>query len=147
MRAFLFFTATGSERIAFAAGDCQKWIVPKPVVVVEVFVAQRQPEDSLPEQFFDTVLDQVGITTVLEALGEFPHQPMSPVHLTKKKNSTVAGEVASLEIGNHLSRFQSLKCEALLDTLCHAAVEGWLFGIDLNTNTLHQISTRRLFYP
>jgi len=34
----------------------------------------------------------------------------------------------------------------LLSTLCHAAVDGLLFGIELNTNTLHQISTRRPFY-
>jgi hypothetical protein len=71
---------------------------------------------------------------------------MSPVRLAEKKNSTIAGEITTFKIGNHLSRFQSLKCEGLLSTLCHAAVDGLLFGIELNTNTLHQISTRRPFY-
>jgi hypothetical protein len=38
-------------------------------VVVEVFIAQRQGEDPLLDQFLDGVLDQLRVAEVVEALG------------------------------------------------------------------------------
>jgi hypothetical protein len=48
---------------------------PQLVVVVEVFVTQRQGEHALLEQFLDRVLDQLRISEVVEAAGECQGRP------------------------------------------------------------------------
>ena len=59
-----------SARILFADKHRHQRIVSQLVMVVEIFVAQRQSENPLGDQVADSMLDQFGVTVIGEAIGE-----------------------------------------------------------------------------
>jgi hypothetical protein len=138
-----FVLASRPKWIALTAGYGEEGIVTKPVVIVEVFVAQSEAEDSLAQQFAHRMLDELRIAEIFKASGELFYHPVMLVGFAEKKRASVTGEVATLEVGDHSFGFQALKFESLLDTLCHTAVDGLVCCGELNTNTLHQTSTDR----
>ena len=52
------------------------------VVIVEVFIAQRQAEDALPHQRLDLVLDIARVAPIDEAGGKAADQPEALVDLS-----------------------------------------------------------------
>jgi hypothetical protein len=57
-------------------------VLVKLVVIVEIFVAQRQTENPLTHQRLDAMLDKPRTAPVREALGKAPRQTQAMVHLT-----------------------------------------------------------------
>lgn len=68
-------------RLQLAREHRERRVLAQLVVVVQVFVAQRQTEDPLPDQRLHPVLDIARVAPIGEALGKPPHQPEAPVHL------------------------------------------------------------------
>jgi hypothetical protein len=63
------------QRILFAHQHRQQWIVTQLIVIVEVFVAQREAVDALAQQLQHRVFDLLRVTVVDETLGELPNDP------------------------------------------------------------------------
>jgi hypothetical protein len=88
------------------------------VVIVEIFVAQRQAEDALPDQRLHLVLDQARIAPVVEARGEPLHQRQTLVHLPQQQRPRVRRDLAAREARHHRPAFYRFKLEQLRRTLC-----------------------------
>ena len=71
------------------------------VVIVQVFIAQRQAEDALPHQGLDLMLDIARVASIDEAVGKATHQPDAPVHLSQQQRACVRGDVPAVETGHH----------------------------------------------
>ncbi len=68
---------------------------------VKVFVAQRQAEDTLPNQSLDLMLDIARVASIDEAGGKAPHQPDALVNLPQQQRAGVRGNVPAIETGHH----------------------------------------------
>jgi len=88
------------------------------VVIVQVLIAQRQPEDPLPNQRLELVLDKAGIAPVGEARRKPTHQPEAPIDLAQQQRPRVRGDVAAIEPGHHRAAFYGFKFEQRRRTLC-----------------------------
>ena len=66
-------------------------------LVVEVLIAQRDAADAMGQQSLDAVLDQVGITVVLEAGGEAAGQDEHLVGGARQQRTGVRGDGAAVE--------------------------------------------------
>ena len=80
--------------------DGQERVVPQLVVIVEVFVAQAQPEDALLEEFGERVLDQVGVAVIGEAAGELFDEVEAAFDLAEEQAAGVGGHVATVKAGD-----------------------------------------------
>ncbi len=86
------------EQLDCPRGEMENRI--KLIVIVEVFVAQRQPIDALRQHLLDAMLDALGRTKVGETLSQARQQVDPPIHLPQKQRSAVAGQPATVEIGH-----------------------------------------------
>ena len=59
----------------------QQGIVPQLIMIVEILVAQGQPINPLGDEFFDRMLDQIGITMIGETPGKLPDDARDPFGL------------------------------------------------------------------
>src|SRR6266508_546523 len=57
-------------RISLVDGCDQQWVSSQQIVIIEVFIADRQPINALPYQLFNCMLDQIRIAMISEAGGE-----------------------------------------------------------------------------
>ena len=71
------------------------------VVIVQVFIAQRQAEDALPHQGLDLMLDIARVAPIDEAVGEATHQCEAPVDLPQQQRARVRGDAPAIETGHH----------------------------------------------
>jgi len=122
--ASIFLLAMLPKRIEFASRYGQQWIAPQLRVIIEIFVSQRQGLDALGEQFLHSMLDQVRIATILEALGKRATEPQAAVDLAQEQRAGVAAQLSSAKIGDHFSRPKVLKKHRSGETLCLTGV-GW----------------------
>ena len=65
------------------------------VVVVEIFIAQRQAVDALRQQFRQGMLDEALIAPVAEARGETARQTQAGIDLAQQRRPAVVGERAT----------------------------------------------------
>jgi hypothetical protein len=93
-------------------------IVPEPVVINEVLVAEREAEHALADQRADRVLDQLLRTMIAEAGGEPADQPNGPVGLRQQQRTGVRRDPTAAEVGHHLAALDPSEIERILDTLC-----------------------------
>ncbi len=111
--------------VGLADDGGQQGVVPQVVVVVEVFIAQGQAVDPLGEQFFDGVLDEVGVAMIGEAAGELAEDAGDLLDLAEQQCPAVGGDVAAVEIGEDFSSAEHGKVEEGGVTLClHRAASG-----------------------
>jgi hypothetical protein len=89
------------------------------LVIVQVFVSQRQSVDPLCQHLFQTVCDSFRLPVVREATGYTPQQVDLAIRLTEQQSTTFGGQPTALELGHHLTRKMSFKREESLATLCH----------------------------
>ncbi len=66
-------TAFAAEVVA-AQGERQQAVVAQPVVVAEVLIPQRQPEQALGQQALQGMLAAAGVAVIDEAGGQAPGQ-------------------------------------------------------------------------
>ena len=84
--------AVRAHRLQFARQNCEQRILAQLVVVVQVLVAQRQPEHPLRHQRFDPVLDKQRVAPVCEAARKAAHQSQTPIQLPQEQATRVRGD-------------------------------------------------------
>jgi hypothetical protein len=72
------------------------------LVIVQVFVTQRQPVNSLRQHLFQTVGDPFRLPVVGEAARYPPQQVDLAIRLPKQERATFGGQPTALELGHHL---------------------------------------------
>ena len=70
--------------------------MPQIVVVVQVFVPQRQSVDTLGEQFLHGMLDPVRIAVICETSRELTNDPGEPLRLPQQKPAAVRGDATTV---------------------------------------------------
>ena len=88
-------------------------------MVVEVFVAQRQPVDALREHLTEPVLDQQRRTPVGETGRYPPQQTDLAIGLAQQQRPAIGRYLPSRETGLYPPRKMCCKREDFLITLCH----------------------------
>src|ERR1035438_2200338 len=84
-------------------------VVCQVVVVIEVFVAQCQPEHALHDQIQQRVLYLIGLAVIGEAGGEPAHDPSPRLQFLQHQHSAIGGDVATIEAPNQLPPSQLLR--------------------------------------
>ena len=84
------------------------------VVIVEVFLPQRQRVDPLRDQLPDLVFDQLGIAPVFEAGGQARQQVDAPVDLAQQQRAAVGADHPAVKLGAYLAAKVLGKREARL---------------------------------
>jgi hypothetical protein len=95
----------------------QDRIVSELVVIVQVFVPQRQPEHPLTHQRLDPVLKMLGRAVVPETAGEARHQTERPVGRTEQQRTRIRGDHPAIERRHHRTPFDACKTEQVRATL------------------------------
>ena len=106
-------------QVAFAGQQRQQRIAAQLVVIVEIFVAQRQRVDALGEQFRDLVFDELGIAAVFEAVRQPRQQVEAAVDLAQQHGAAVGADHAAVKLGADLAAKMLAKREAGLGALCN----------------------------
>ena len=88
------------------------------VVVVEILIAQAQPQDPLPDQDLDGVFDSIRVSMVGEAVVQPTQNPGRVLHFTQQDTPSVGGELAAVEPADAPPAVQTLKHERCSGTLC-----------------------------
>jgi len=73
-------------------------------MIVEILIAQSQSDQSLADQFLDTVFDQIGISPISVAPRQQAADPQSGIHLTQKESTSVTAERSPGKIGLHSAK-------------------------------------------
>jgi hypothetical protein len=84
--------------------------VPQFVVIVEVFIAERNGENALADQGHHLMLDQIGPPLIVEARRKSMHHPDRPIRRAQQKRSGIRGDRAAVEGRNHFTTFN--RCES-----------------------------------
>jgi hypothetical protein len=70
------------------------------LVIVDVFVAQRQPVNPLRQHLFNRVLDQILVPAVRKTLRQTRQQVQTLVGLAKKKRPAIGTDRSTIETGH-----------------------------------------------
>jgi hypothetical protein len=100
-------------------------VVTQLVVIHQVFVAQRQRKDPLPDQGSDGVLDQLRRAAVGKTRGKPIDQPDCPVRRPQQQGSGIRGHLAAVKSRNHRAPFDACKSKQIRATLCLHRVSAW----------------------
>jgi len=93
-------------------------IVAQLVVVVEILVAERDPEHPLAHQRHNLMLDQVRTSLVVEACRKSIHQPDRTIRRSEKERAAIRRDWPAVERRHHFAAFHGCKSEQIWDTLC-----------------------------
>ena len=94
----------------------QYGVVAQLIVIVDIFVPQRDRIDALLDQLGDAVLDAFGIAMIVEAGGQSVEQPEPPIDLAEQRGSPVGADLASVEARCYLPPEMLAKAVLLLLT-------------------------------
>ena len=83
------------------------------IVVVQVFIAERDPEYPLADQCGDLVLDQLLSPGVSEAGRKSIDEPDCTIARTKEKPSGIRRNAPSIETGHNFAAFDGCKAEGI----------------------------------
>jgi hypothetical protein len=95
--------------VVLAECHSQHRIAPQLIVVIEILVAQCQPEYALHNQVQQGVLDQVRPAVVGEASGVTVHDAGPLFQLFQQQGSPIGGNIASIEVANQFPASQFLQ--------------------------------------
>jgi fructose 1,6-bisphosphatase len=79
-------------------------------VVVEIFIAQRQPVYALRDQTLQRVFRLFGLPMVRKAMRESGQDSALPVHLAEQQTTRIGGNVATIKTGDHLASAELMGC-------------------------------------
>jgi len=88
------------------------------VVIVEVFIAQRQGVDALCDELADGVLDARRIAPIVEAGCQPRGQPQPPIGFAQQDRAAVGADRAAIEARADPPPEMLAELEASLFTLC-----------------------------
>jgi len=81
------------------------------VVIDQIFIAQRQREDPLPDQRTDSVLDQLRRAAVGETLGKPIDEPDRPIRRSQQQGSRIRGDPAAVKPGHYRTPLDACKTQ------------------------------------
>ena len=88
------------------------------VVVVQILIAERDPEHPLADQGRDLVLDQFRTPLVVKARRKPIHHPDGAIRRAQQQRSGIRGDRAGIERRHHLASFNRFKSKEIRATLC-----------------------------
>ena len=106
-----------APRLKLAGQHRHQRIVAQLVVVVQILVAERDPEHPLADQRRHLVLDQVGAPLVVKARGKPIHHPDGPIRRAQQQRSGIRGDRAARS-RHHRAAFNRFKSKEIRATLC-----------------------------
>jgi hypothetical protein len=80
-------------------------------------LALYEPEDPLPHQRLDLMLDMATVAPVAAALGNPTHKPEAAIHLARQQPTRIRGDVATVEGGHDRRPLNRFKFEPFRATL------------------------------
>jgi len=92
--------------------------VPQFIVIVEVFVTERNPEHALPNQARHRVFNQIGSATIAKATCKPIHQIDCSIGRAQKQRSGIRRHQSGVERGFHTAAFDHSKIKPFWATLC-----------------------------
>jgi len=119
--------AVGTARLQLAGEDGQHRVAPQLVVVNQILVAERDPEDALADQRGDRVLDPLRVAGIGEAGGEAPDQADRPIGGAEQQRAGIGGGPRhrlgraarpAVKAGDHRAARDGCKLEQRRATLC-----------------------------
>jgi hypothetical protein len=93
-------------------------VVPQPVVIDEVLVAQRHTEHALSDQRPDLMFHQIRSTAIPEAGREPVHQPDRPIGCAQQHTTGIRTDRPAVESRLDAASFQRSKSKQISATLC-----------------------------
>ena len=100
-------------------------VVTKLIVVVPVFIAEREGEHALADQGLDRVLEQSWVAPVGETAGHPTDQPEAAIQPPQQQPSGIRCDDSAIEPGHNLVPFNRFKFEQCWATLClHRGLSG-----------------------
>ena len=87
-------------------------------MIVQVFVAQRQPEHPLADQFLHRVLDPLLGSMIHKASRKRSNDPGAVLDLAQQQTAPLGADVPAVKLPDHWPSSQGVKSEAGLCTLC-----------------------------
>jgi len=110
-------------RVGFADRRGQHRVAGEVVVVVQILVAQSQPEDALAHQIKNRMLHEPGVATVSETPGKALQQLDAAIRLLQQHDARVGGQLPAIKIGQNRSPIEGLDIHRCFRTMCfHQAV-------------------------
>src|SRR5262245_16591124 len=106
--------------IFLADQDGQEGIVAQGVVVVEVFVAQAQAEDTLPQEFRERVFDPLGVAVIAEAARELLDEAELVLDFAQQQAARIGRDQSAVETRDDGAGAQVLEMQFGWITLCHS---------------------------
>jgi hypothetical protein len=88
------------------------------IVVVQVFIAERQRQDPLADQRLHLMLDQSRMATIHEAAGKAADQSDRPVRQTQQQPAGIRSDRPTVKAGHNSELFYSSKIKPFRATLC-----------------------------
>jgi len=107
-----------ADQISLARRQRQQYVVAQPVVVVQILVAQRDPEHPLRHQIGGRVLHPRCIPVVHEAVREAAQPARALLHLAQQQHPTVRAHMLRFEPAHHRPASQTGKLNLRRATLC-----------------------------
>ena len=104
--------------IGLATAGRQQGISAKMIVIIEVFVAQSQSEDSLTQQILDRMLDPFLDSVIFETLRKAFEDSDSLIDVAQKHGTAIRSYAAPVERGRDFATTWPLKEVALTGTVC-----------------------------
>ena len=115
--------AVAAPSLKLARQHRHQRVVTKLVVIVEVFVAERDAEHALADERGDRVLDEPWVSRVAETFRKPPHQIQTPVRSAQQQAARVRRQRAAIELGDHRTAFNPSKRARFCATLrLHRAI-------------------------
>ena len=109
-----------------AAGESA--VLAQIIVVVQIFVAQRQTIYPLGHQIPHAVFDALGVAVIGEASDQAIQQADTLIHLAQQQSATVRSDSPTVKAANHLAPTQGLIFQLFWFTLAAShgeRSEGW----------------------
>jgi hypothetical protein len=110
--------AIGALRRQCSGENAEHRIVAQPVVVDEVLVAERDAENALADQRWNSVDGGVGIAAIPEALRQTRHEADRLVGLTEKQRTGIRRDLTTIERAHDGAALDGSEIERILATLC-----------------------------
>jgi hypothetical protein len=113
-------------RLRFADQHSQQWILAELLVVVQVFIAQRQSVHALGQHVLDCVLYQGWVAAIQKALAESIQKIHSPVRLPQQQRASIGADCSTIELCYYLTSAFGAECKSKFATLCHRKAVSFL---------------------
>ena len=154
--------AFSGERLAFIVSHCalqaqqispsahggHKRVEAQALVIVDVLIPQREPENALAQEDIQIVFDEILVAKIGEAICELGTQPQGTVGLAEQERAAVARKVSAGKIHFHAAATERLKCECGLVTvfriLSRVHVRGFCLDNQRHIAPLHAAQDSRV---